>query len=107
MKKSDKFQKFDEFMQGYLTKNSEEVMLYLDTALEEYEEDRDIEALLAVIKQIAEVKGGITELAKKTNLSRQNLYKIFSCKTSPRFENLVKILNALGYTFAVKKVANA
>lgn len=107
MKKHLNFQTFDEFMQEHLSKNSEEIMLYLDIALEEYENDGDIDALLIAIKRVAELKGGITELAKKTNLSRQNLYKIFSHKVTPRFDNIVKILNALGYRFAIKKIANA
>jgi len=107
MKKHLKFQTFDEYMKEQLTKNPEEIMLYLDVALEEFEYDGDIDALLLAIKRVAEVKGGITELAKKTDLSRQNLYKIFSHKVNPRFDNIVKILNALGYRFAVKKAANA
>jgi probable addiction module antidote protein len=103
----NKFQSWDEYMQEQLTANPEEIMTYLDVSLEEYENDGDIDALLIAIKRVAEVKGGITELAKKTNLSRQNLYKIFSHKVTPRFDNIVKILNALGYRFAIKKVANA
>ena len=106
MKNKLKLQNWDEFMQDKLAKNPEEILLYLDVSLEEYEKDGDMEALLLAIKQIAEVKGGMTELAKNTGLSRQNLYKIFSHKISPRFENLVKILNALGYTFSIKKVVN-
>ena len=103
----NKFQTWDKFMEEQLTKSPEEIMLYLDVSLEEFEKDGDMDALLLAIKQVAEVKGGITELAKKTNLSRQNLYKIFSHKINPRFDNIVKILNALGYTFAIKKVVNA
>lgn len=103
----NKFQTWDEFMQEKLTKSPEEILIYLDVSLEEFEKDGDMDALLLAIKQVAEVKGGITELAKKTNLSRQNLYKIFSHKTNPRFDNIIKILNALGYTFAIKKVVNA
>ena len=107
MKNKLKFQKWDEFMQDKLAKSPEEIMLYLDVSLEEYEQDGDIDALLLAIKHVAEVKGGVSELAKKTNLSRQNLYKIFAHKVNPRFDNIVKILNALGYRFAIKKVVNA
>ena len=107
MKNKLNFQTWDEFMQEHLSQSPEEILLYLDVALEEYENDRDIDALLLAIKHVANVKGGMTELDKKTGLSRQNLYKIFSHKISPRFDNIIKILNALGYTFAIKKVVNA
>jgi len=107
MKNKLNFQTWDEFMQEQLAKSPEEILLYLDVSLEEYEKDGDIDALLLAIRRVAEVKGGMTELARKTGLSRQNLYKIFSHKISPRFENIIKILNALGYTFAIKKVVNA
>lgn len=107
MKNKLNFQTWDKFMQDKLSKSPEEIMLYLDVSLEEFEKDGDLDALLLAIKHVAEVKGGITELAKKTNLSRQNLYKIFSHKVNPRFDNIIKILNALGYRFAIKKVANA
>lgn len=100
-------QNWDDFMQDKLSKNPEDIMLYLDVCLEEFENDGDIDALLLAIKRVAEVKGGITELAQKTNLSRQNLYKIFSHKVNPRFDNIVKILNALGYRFTIKKTVNA
>ena len=63
------FQTFDEFMKEHLSKNPEELMLYLDVALEEYENDGNTRALMIAIRRVAEVKGGITELAKKTNLS--------------------------------------
>lgn len=101
----NKFQTWDEFMHKQLTANPEEIMTYLDVSLEEYEKDGDIDALLIAIKRVAEVKGGITELAKKTNLSRQNLYKIFSHKVNPRFDTITKILNVLGYRFAIRKTA--
>jgi len=107
MKNKLNFQSWDEFMQKKLSQSPEEIMTYLDVSLEEFEKDGDMDALLLAIKQVAEVKGGISELAKKTNLSRQNLYKIFSHRVNPRFDNIVKILNALGYTFAIKKVVNA
>ena len=105
MKNKLNLQNWDDFMKDKLTKSPEDIMLYLDVALEEFENDGDIDALLLAIKRVAEVKGGITALAQKTNLSRQNLYKIFAPKVNPRFDNIVKILNALGYRFAIKKMA--
>ncbi len=101
------FQTFDGYMKEYLSESPENIIGYLETALEEYENDGDTRALMVAIQRIAEVKGGITELAKKTNLNRQNLYRIFSNQVSPRFDTLSKILKALGYTVSIKKLADA
>lgn len=106
MKKSDKFQTFDDFMFEYL-QDVEEAAAYLEVALEEYEQDGDTRAFMIAIQRVAEVKGGITELSKKSGLNRQNLYRIFSNQVSPRFNTLFKILRALGFTVSIKKLANA
>ena len=103
MQKHNNYLSFDEYMNNEL-KDFEHVCTYLDTAIEEYENDGDARALLLAIKRVAEVQGGITKLAKETNLNRQNLYKIFNSKISPRFSTLTKILKALGYSVTIKKM---
>lgn len=105
MKNKLKFQTLDSFMKDYLEESPENAVGYLETALEEYENDGDVKALMLAIQRVAEVKGGMTELAKKTGLNRQNLYRIFSNQVSPRFNTLSKILNALGYTVSIKKLS--
>ncbi len=79
-----------------------EAAAYLETALEEYEKDNNIIAFLTVLRRIIEVKGGVTELSKKTGLNRQNLYKILTNKTNPRFNTLSLILHSLGFRFSLK-----
>lgn len=106
MAKHDNFLTFDEYMNTEL-KSLEHSFLYLDTAIEEYEQDGDARALLLAIKRVAEAQGGISKLAKETNLNRQNLYKIFNSKISPRFSTLTKILKALGYSITIKKMDSA
>jgi probable addiction module antidote protein len=93
-------------MSTYLQDN-EEVFSFLEAALEEYEEDGDIKALMSAIQRVAEVQGGMTELARKTSLNRQNLYRIFSNEVSPRINTLLRILRALGYTISIKKLVKA
>jgi len=102
-----KLQNWDDFMKDYLSKSPENAMGYLETALEEYDSDSDIKALMLAIQRVAEIQGGMTELARKTGLNRQNLYRIFSNEVSPRFNTLLKILKALGYTISIKKLAKA
>lgn len=92
---------WDSYMNESL-QDSSEAVLYLELALEEYQKDGDTKALMLAIQRVAEAKGGITKLAEETQLNRQNLYRIFSNKISPRFDTLSKILRALGITISFK-----
>lgn len=83
-------------------KDNDEAIAYLEIALEEYQTDGDTKSLMRAIQRVAEAKGGITKLAEDTKLNRQNLYRIFANKTSPRFDTLSKILRALGFTISIK-----
>jgi len=69
---------------------------YLKAAFEE----EDIKLLLTAIGNVAKAKG-MSEIAKETNLSRQNLYKALSANSSPKFETVKKIIEALGYKLAL------
>ncbi|CAN2039480.1 hypothetical protein GMMP15_1290010 [Candidatus Magnetomoraceae bacterium gMMP-15] len=43
----------------------------------------------------------MSEIAKQTNLSRQNLYKALSAKSSPKFETVKKVIETLGCKLAI------
>jgi probable addiction module antidote protein len=73
----------------------------LNTALEEYEKDKDTDAFLLALRTVAEVRGGIGELAKKTNLNRQHLYKTLSSKGNPRLDTLEDVLHGLGFRLSI------
>src|SRR5437588_12316783 len=64
---------------------------YLTAALKEGEE-----TFLLALKDVAEAKGGIAPLAKKSHLNREGLYEMLSEKGNPRFSSLSTILDALG-----------
>ena len=89
----------DEFVESL--RNSEEAFGYLQVALEEYQEDGDAEALLVALRNVALAQGGITKLAKKTHLNRQNLYNILSKKGNPRLDTFGAILKGLGFKLAI------
>jgi len=71
--------------------------IYLETALESYQEDGSVEALLLAMRDVAEAQGGIGELAKKITISREHLYDTLSGKHTPRLDNWLKIISALGF----------
>jgi len=85
-----------------IMKDPEEATEYLKSSFDEYSIDGDIEALLTAIKSVAKAQGGMTELAKKTNLNRQALYKTLSKNGNPKIKTLWSVLNSLGYRLTLE-----
>lgn len=69
---------------------------YLAAALEQGDSELLIEALGNVAKA-----QGMSEIARKTHLSRQNLYKGLAPGSSPKFDTIQKVIVALGCKLAV------
>lgn len=82
-------------------RNAKDSAAYLEVALEEYQEDGDTETLLVALRNVAEAKGGIGKLAKKTHLSRQHLYKLLSKSGNPRLDTFGLLLKGLGFHLAI------
>jgi len=95
-----KTRKFKEYIKESL-KDSKEASAYLNVALEEYEKDGDIEVFLLTLRDVAEARGGISDLAKKTKLNRQNLYRILSGDGNPTISTLGNILHGLGFRLLI------
>ena len=71
--------------------NEELIAEYLSAALEE--ENPDV--FLAAIGHVAKARG-MSEIAMKTGLGRESLYKAFSPGAKPRYETVQKVLSGLG-----------
>ena len=83
-------------------KDQDEAAVYLKVALEEYENDRNLQAFLLALRAVVEANGGITKLAEMTQLNRQNLYKSLSSDGNPRLSTLESILHALGLRLSIE-----
>lgn len=66
-------------------------------------EDGDTRALPLALRTAADVLG-MTELARRTGLSRESLYRTLSAKGNPRLDTLAAILSAFGLRLAVAPV---
>ena len=69
---------------------------YLNVAFEQ----GDSELILAAIGNVAKAQG-MSDIAAKTGLSRQNLYKALSSGASPKFDTIRKVVSALGCKLVV------
>jgi len=64
---------------------------YLEAALE----DGDPALVTAALGDIARAKG-MTEVARKTGLGRESLYKALSSEGNPEFATILRVVEALG-----------
>ena len=78
-------------------RDADEAEEYLNAALEE----GDPELFLLALRNVAEAQGGVAQLAKKSKLNRESLYKILSERGNPEFRSLDALLHALGFRLTV------
>ncbi len=78
-------------------RNPGEAEHYLNAALEE----DDPELFLLALRNVAEAQGGLAQLADKTKLNRESLYKMLSERGNPELRSLDALLHALGFRLAV------
>lgn len=86
--------KWSDYRDKYLS-DPENVKGYLETAFEEFQSDDNRAALMLALRNIAEAQGGISKLAEKVSMKRENLYRALSDKGNPTLETLRDVLNGL------------
>lgn len=86
-------------------KNKKQAAIYLQTALEEYQNDGDLEAFLLALRHVARAQGGIGKLSQKTHLNRESLYKTLSSKGNPKLQTIGLLLKGLGFEFHIRTVS--
>lgn len=100
--KISNFRNAREIFHEELSKSQKNREIYLKVALEDYEKEKNLPAFLLALRTIAITSGGIQDLATKTNLNRQTLYKALSPNGNPSFALIDLILNVLGMKLVVK-----
>ncbi|MGB4115202.1 MAG: addiction module antidote protein [Polaromonas sp.] len=83
----------------YLDDN-ETIAAYLSAALT----DPDPDVFLVAVKDVARARG-MSQLAKDTQLGRESLYKALSAGAKPRYDTMIKVINALGVQLQVVPTA--
>ena len=92
--RSTEFAPFD--VADYLTDEAT-IAEYLNAALEE----GDPQVLLMAIKDVAQARS-MTKLAEDSGLGRASLYKALAPGAKPRYETVMKLVNALGVKLVVQ-----
>ena len=82
-------------------KDPREAAAYLEAAIE----DDDEGGLMLALRQVAQALGGVAELARKSNLSREATYRMLSESGNPELKSLTAVLGAAGLRLSVKPLA--
>lgn len=80
---------------------------YLTIALEEYDEDGNIEAFLLAVRDVINAQGGLSKLATHIELSHEKLYKVLSENGTLQFETMGAILHGLGFKFSIETLESS
>ncbi len=78
-------------------RDPEEAAAYLNAAAEQ----GDSRAFLIALKDVIDVHGGVSKLARRTKLNRGNLYRMLAGAGFPRLDNLNRVLKASGLTISI------
>lgn len=81
-------------------RNPKAASAYLEEALR----DEDIHVFLLALRDIAEAKGGMKEIAQKAHLNRESLYRSLSLNGNPKISSLKALMGACGLELSVRPV---
>jgi probable addiction module antidote protein len=83
-------------------KDRESAKIAIEVALEEFEKDNDVEALLDTLRLVAKAHGGLAKLARKASVSRQALHEALSSKGNPRLRTFKNVIESLGLRISIE-----
>ena len=80
-------------------KDHEHATAYLNAALEEsLKGDAESQKLLLIaLKNVAEAQGNISNLAKRSNIRRESIYKMLSTEGNPHLQSFTSLVHAMGF----------
>ncbi len=81
-------------------KDPEAAAAYIEAAIDE----GDQAVLMLALRQVAQARGGVTEIARKSKLTREATYRMLSKSGNPELRSLTAILGAAGLRLSVKPI---
>ncbi|MEZ7892674.1 MAG: putative addiction module antidote protein [Candidatus Wallbacteria bacterium] len=78
-------------------KDPEVAVEYLNNALSE----KDNAMFLLALKNVVEAHG-VSKIARKSKLNRENMYRILSASGNPQLSSIMSLINSLGLSFSIR-----
>lgn len=82
----------------------ESAINYLQAILEDYQIFEDSTVVLRALHTVVEALGGVSELAKQTDMDPQVLSKVLSNEGTPLIDVLTVVLKAFGYQLSIQPI---
>ncbi len=82
-----------------MLRDEERALAYLNAALDE----QDPRVFLIALRNVTQAKGGIAEVAERSGLNRESLYRALSAKGNPSVQTVTAVLRALGAQLGVAR----
>lgn len=83
-----------------LRNNPDFAVEYLRSAFEEIDREGGETAFLTALRHLVEARGGMAQIAEKSGLSRETLYRTLSPKGNPTLRTMKQVIHATGLSFA-------
>ena len=83
-------------------RDAKRAKIALEVALEEFDKDDDVEALLNTVRLVAKAQGGLAKLARKASVSRQALHEALSSNGNPRLRTFKNVIESLGLRISIE-----
>ena len=90
----------DKHMQKAL-QDEEYQKMYLNASIQEFINDGDYDLFFYSLEQVVKARMSISELSRKTGITRKALYEMFKGQRSPRLDTIGKLLKELGYSLQI------
>ncbi|MDR3257044.1 MAG: hypothetical protein LBT18_05340 [Endomicrobium sp.] len=88
----------------YLSKEQDRIKKYKKYIINEFNKTQELAVFLENLKILAKAEG-IANLAKKSSMKRNNIYRFLSKENNPTFANLLTITHNLGMDFRLSAMA--
>lgn len=95
-----KYGTWDAFLIEQLSKE-EDMSGFLSAVMEEYQSHGNAAVIQISLESIVEAKGGIAEVAKKTDIDAQVLTDVLTNKEALHIDTLTTVLNAIGCRLSI------
>ena len=79
----------------------EDMSGFLDAVMEEYQSHGNAAVIQISLESIIKAKGGIAEVAKKTDIAPQTLTDVLTNKKALHIDTLTTVLNAIGCRLSI------
>ncbi len=79
----------------------EQAFVSLQVALEEFDQDGDLQHLMLAVRNVAEARGGVPEPVRQVGMGATSLYKALSESGNSTLGTIRAVLHALGYRLAL------